>query len=286
MCRIFGFRSVLFSQVHSSLVSADNALVNQSTRHPDGWGVAYYIGQTPHLIKSTQSAIDCHIFQKISGVVSSQSVVAHVRNATEGELSILNTHPFQYGKWVFAHNGNIKNLAKHKDKLLALISPEIKRFILGDTDSEIIFFILLSQIKKRTCLESPTITNQEFSDLIRNGLQSIVDLIGKLTDDDAGLPTENYLTFVLTNGSYMFGVQAGQPLYYSTYKNYCPERDTCANFNDTCENLTTTGAINHLILSSEPLQGENIWIKLLPGEFVSVDDNMNLFKDQYILPFN
>ena len=43
MCRLFGFRSVLRSQVHRSLRSADNALAVQSRVHPDGWGVAYYV---------------------------------------------------------------------------------------------------------------------------------------------------------------------------------------------------------------------------------------------------
>ena len=41
MCRLFGFRSVIPSQVHQSLVGAENALMLQSDRHPDGWGVAW-----------------------------------------------------------------------------------------------------------------------------------------------------------------------------------------------------------------------------------------------------
>ncbi|NOS35310.1 MAG: class II glutamine amidotransferase, partial [Deltaproteobacteria bacterium] len=63
MCRLFGFRSVIHSQVHSSLVSADNALAFQSNEHPDGWGVAYYIAGAPHIVKTSHSAIDCKIFQ-------------------------------------------------------------------------------------------------------------------------------------------------------------------------------------------------------------------------------
>ena len=43
MCRLFGFRSVIPSQMHRSLIAADNALGRQSERHPDGWGVAYYV---------------------------------------------------------------------------------------------------------------------------------------------------------------------------------------------------------------------------------------------------
>ena len=57
MCRLFGFRSVIPSQVHRSLLSAENALVWQSERHPDGWGVAYFVGGIPHLIKSAETAI-------------------------------------------------------------------------------------------------------------------------------------------------------------------------------------------------------------------------------------
>ena len=108
MCRLFGFRSVIQSQVHRSLVSADNAIGVQSAHHPDGWGVAYYVGGAPHLVKSAASAVSDRIFQRVSGVVASDTVVAHVRKATHGELSPLNAHPFQYGRWIFAHNGNIR----------------------------------------------------------------------------------------------------------------------------------------------------------------------------------
>ena len=109
MCRIFGFRSVIQSQVHHSLLDAENALATQSTLHPDGWGVAYYVAHAPHVIKSEATALDDHLFRRVSGVVSSETVLAHIRNATLGEKSILNTHPFQYGHWPFIHNGNIKN---------------------------------------------------------------------------------------------------------------------------------------------------------------------------------
>ena len=74
MCRLFGFRSVIQSQVHRSLVSADNALLLQSSDHPDGWGVAYYQEGSPHLIKSASTAIDDHLFRRVSGIVSSQTV--------------------------------------------------------------------------------------------------------------------------------------------------------------------------------------------------------------------
>ena len=104
----FWFRSVIQSQVHQSLVHAENALRIQSERHPDGWGVAYYHAGTLHVIKSDDQQLMTTFFRHISGVVSSETVVAHIRKTTVGQNSIINTHPFQFGPWVFVHNGNIK----------------------------------------------------------------------------------------------------------------------------------------------------------------------------------
>ena len=64
MCRLFGFRSVIPSQVHRSLLSADNALGTQSSQHPDGWGVAFYVDGSPHLTKSPSTA---HYLPNIAG---------------------------------------------------------------------------------------------------------------------------------------------------------------------------------------------------------------------------
>ena len=56
MCRLFGFRSVIQSQVHRTLMDADNALGTQSTEHRDGWGVAYYVDGAPHITRSPTTA--------------------------------------------------------------------------------------------------------------------------------------------------------------------------------------------------------------------------------------
>ena len=69
MCRMFGFRSVIPSQVHRSLLIADNALGLQSAQHPDGWGVAHYIDGAPHVIRSSETALSDQLFHRVSGVV-------------------------------------------------------------------------------------------------------------------------------------------------------------------------------------------------------------------------
>lgn len=276
MCRLFGFRSVILSQVHTSLLSADNALHVQSNNHPDGWGVSYYQNGAPHVIKSSASAVKDSIFQKVSGVVSSNTVLAHIRKATLGSKNILNTHPFQYGHWVFAHNGNIKNFDQHKDEIKRKIHPQFQRFILGDTDSEILFYFLLTKMSLHSNLEEVSYPIDKLADAIREAITEIVSIIGDMSKiDDAG-ETETYLTFIITNGVTMLAHQGGKNLYYSTYKNRCPDRDTCPSLNPSCEAPTQDGYINHLIFSSEPLSGENIWEPLSFGQIVGVDGNMKL----------
>lgn len=286
MCRIFGFRSVLTSKVHSSLLSADNALIGQSEIHPHGWGVAYYLEHTPHVIKSTEKAMDCNIFQRVSGVVSSQTVIAHIRNATQGELSILNSHPFQYGDWTFAHNGNIKNFDKVKPEIIKRICPDLVRYILGATDSEHIFFYLLSKIKNHFSLKRHLVPMGDLFHILEVAIEELVALIGDLCSHDKPIPTENYLTFVLSNGYTMMAFEGGQPLHLCTYKKQCPERDTCPEFAPMCEAAPAKdGKVNHFIVSSEPLEGQNVWQKLSSGTLVGIDADMRLHKHQIPLNF-
>lgn len=276
MCRLFGFRSVIQSQVHHSLLKAENALETQSQGHPHGWGVAYYIAGTPHLIKSEKSALNDQIFKRVSGVVSSQTVLAHVRNATEGSINLLNTHPFQFGPWVFAHNGNIKAFKGHHRALLACVTPSLRPFILGDTDSELLFFIILSQISNKIELLSSQVSYPDLEAALQRALEAVIKIIGDYCTDEAAGDTETYLTFILTNGKTMIAHQGGKKLFYSTYKNRCPERDQCSSYNATCENRVDSGQVNHLLIASEPLSGENIWLPLGPSQIVGVDEQMKL----------
>lgn len=276
MCRLFGFRSVIQSQVHQSLIQAENALEVQSHKHPDGWGVCYYISGHPHIIKSEKTAIDDSIFKQVSGIVSSQTVLAHIRNATLGEVNILNTHPFQYGNWVFAHNGNIKNFDEHREEIVNRVSPDLRRFILGKTDSELLFYFILSTLKRKIDLTLKDCSVDIMRESICEALGELKSLIGEYSKIDAAERTETFLTFILTNGESMVAHQGGKNLFYSTYKNKCADRDNCPSFSDECESPTKSGFVNHLIFSSEPLSGDNIWIPMEPGQIIGVDGKMRL----------
>jgi predicted glutamine amidotransferase len=273
MCRLFGFRSVIPSQVHASLLAAENALGAQSNAHPDGWGVAYYVDGSPHVTKSPTHALGDQLFHRLSGLVSSETVLAHVRKATQGNKGLLNCHPFQFGRWVFAHNGDIPGFADGlMPRLREEIAPRLRRFVLGDTDSETIFFIFLSLLERY----SPLSERPELGDVVA-AVQATLELVRGICQahvSDASL----LLTFIVTDGDVMVATQGGKELSFSTYKQRCPDRETCQSLSAACEAPSPDGRVNHLIVSSERLQGSNVWEELSLGDILAVDARMRVVR--------
>ncbi len=271
MCRLFGFRSVIASQVHRSLVAADNALGRQSVQHPDGWGVAYYVDGAPHVTRSPSHALSDALFHRVSGVVSSETVLAHVRKATQGPLTVLNCHPFQYGRWVFAHNGDVPRFHNAWRRLLIEeIAPNLRRFILGETDSEVLFFLFLTRLAER----GPLGKHQAVGDVIDALARAMTDVATICAPLEAG---ENLTTTcIVTDGTTMVAHHGGRELYWSSHKTRCADRDNCPSLSAECEAPSKSGHVNHLIFSSEPLSGENVWNEMQRGQLVGVDWRMRV----------
>lgn len=284
MCRLFGFRSIIPSQVHRSLVSAENALVWQSKKHSDGWGVGYFVQGFPHVIKSASTAMEDALFRRVSGIVASHTVVAHLRLATKGHNSLINSHPFQYGNWVFAHNGDIPEFGELRGELTARVPPVLRRFILGDTDSEVFFYLLLGHLTRRLgaldhALHQRNTPIEAVFEATRDAVREVEEVTGLDCYDPQDADRKLLLSFVLTNGELLIAHQGGKDLLYSTHKVCCPERDSCPSFGASCEAAATEGPVNHLVISSEELHGENVWTALTPGQMIGVDARMGLHID-------
>jgi predicted glutamine amidotransferase len=272
MCRLFGFRSVIPSQVHRSLLAAENALGKQSNDHPDGWGVAFYVDGSPHVTRSPEFALGDQLFHRLSGVVASETVLAHVRRATQGAKTVLNCHPFQYGHWVFAHNGDIPDFASVREAVLAEVAPKLRRFVLGDTDSELGFFLFLTYLSAYGPLG-----RRHAVDDVAAALKKTVRRLREICD---GRDAEKraLLTFIVTDGDTMAAIHGGKELYWSTYKTRCSDREACPSLSSECEGPSRSGFVNHFILSSEPLQGENVWEPLSEGDVLGVDWRMRVLR--------
>lgn len=272
MCRLFGFRSVVPSQVHRSLLAADNALGKQSNAHQDGWGVVFYVDGSPHVTKSPVHALSDQLFHRLSGVVASETVLAHVRRATQGDKTVLNCHPFQYGRWVCAHNGDVPEFSRHRQTLLKEIAPNLRRFILGETDSEVVFFMFLTFLAGYGPL-----SRRHSVDDVSSALRVAVRRVREICDGE-DIEKRALLTLIVTDGDTMVAAHGGRELYWSSYKTRCSDRDSCPSLSAECEAPSQSGFVNHFIVSSEPLQGENVWEPLSEGDVLGVDWRMRVLR--------
>ena len=93
---------------------------------------------------------------------------------------------------------------------------------------------------------------------------------------DNGAEKPSLLTMIVTDGTTMAAVEGGKELYWSTYKGRCADRDTCPSLSPECEAPTQSGFVNHLLFSSEKIEGENVWTPMEQGQIIGVDWRMKL----------
>ena len=130
--------------------------------HKDGWGVAYFDDQDVFLLRESRPAAESGLvrFMEKHGPTS-DLVISHIRQATQGKLALRNTQPFQRelgGRaHVFAHNGDMPSI---KDEC-CLDSHRFRP--IGDTDSEFAFCCLLQRLEKlwdRETEEPPSVESR------------------------------------------------------------------------------------------------------------------------------
>jgi predicted glutamine amidotransferase len=113
--------------------------------HADGWGIAFFEGKGVRLFLDPQPSAQSPVAELVRHYpIRSLNVIAHIRKATQGIVSLENTHPFQrelWGKyWVFAHNGNLPQFRPELDGSFVPV---------GNTDSEFIFCWLLQCLRQQ-----------------------------------------------------------------------------------------------------------------------------------------
>jgi predicted glutamine amidotransferase len=130
----------------------DNYLDGNS--HLDGYGFAYgnfgkqlNIDKSPYFWKQ-----DLKINQILETITKSKPdiIIGHLRKTSSSDKTngkhINNTHPFTYNNFVIAHNGKIKDFKSKKYKILEIIDDKYKGQIKGSTDTELLFYLILTTI--------------------------------------------------------------------------------------------------------------------------------------------
>ena len=138
MCRVFGCVASEPVSIRHELLEAENPLIRQSEEHDSGWGMAVYErpdGSDLKLVRFPEAAHSDGSFTHATEM-RGRIFNVHVRRATMGGLSLVNTHPFCLGSYSFGHNGTVVRYQR-------LLAPGVSRPV-GDTDSELLFNLIMS----------------------------------------------------------------------------------------------------------------------------------------------
>lgn len=262
MCRLYAMRANEPTRVECGLVHAQNALMAQSQgdreglMHGHGWGVADYPDGVPVIEKQTWAAFEGEHFTKAAARVYAHTVVAHVRRATIGPVSVENTHPFNHGRWIFAHNGTVPGFEEVRFKMLDQMDPLHRSEIRGQTDSEHVFRYLLSLF-----LQHP---EQGLHDVVRRGLDQVV-----AWSTEAAPDKKIGLNVVLTDGETLVGSRLNRSLYYL-------RRDhlhVCTICGKTHVHHDAKQPYRAIELASEPVTEDEVWTEVPNGVvFISTPD--------------
>jgi predicted glutamine amidotransferase len=255
MCQLLGMNSRLPASLHLSFTGFSRR-GGGTDHHADGWGIAFFesdgaqAGKGIRYFVDKQSAATSPIAQMLrSYPIKSHNVIAHVRKATVGQVTLENSHPFVrelWGRyWVFAHNGDLKDFSP---RLHGSFRP------VGDTDSELSFCWLLQELAKSHA-GSPSVTELSLT------LRDLVPQIAR----------HGTFNFLLSNGQALW-THASTDLHYLVREHPFSEvhlRDEDVKF----DLAQLNGPEDRLaIVVTEPLTSNENWIRLVPGELVTFVD--------------
>jgi glutamine amidotransferase len=137
---------LLFKPDHSLIDQSLHARLGVETTNGDGFGVGWYGANTdtPTVFRSVEPAWNDRNLREVAGHVESPLFLAHIRASTGTPVQQTNCHPFRYGRWLWVHNGLVRDFVHLKRELALAVDESLYSFIEGSTDSELLFYLALT----------------------------------------------------------------------------------------------------------------------------------------------
>jgi len=259
-----------------------NSLIHQSYHaeemseplNGDGFGLGWYnnsIRIEPGLYKSITPAWSDLNLKTNAGIIRSNCLMAHIRAATEGAVSIQNSHPFRYNQYLMMHNGGIPEFKVIKRDLINILSSHYYQWIKGSTDSEHIFALYMQTVSDLSSGKDGGELSLKFlAECFIKTFAIIEDLKAK-----RGLSTPSVYNMVITDGNRMIATRystdpnhVSRTLYIAQGKKYVCE-------GNICHMLPANGNISSVLVVSEKLdEFAEKWIPIKDNCILMIDKDL------------
>lgn len=180
----------------------------QDSSAVSGIGIGFYQGDEVLHKKQPRRESEPVTWNAFLEGVKTDCALMHARRPTVGDFRSENTHPFRYRRWLFAHTGTIDRFEAIRDGLRNAVHGFLLRNIRGQTDSELLFYVVLSFLHDAGRLDDRSVTGDDV-DLAMRAAVSLVDRLSA----EVGAPKPE-LNILLTNGVLMAAMSRGSKLHY------------------------------------------------------------------------
>jgi predicted glutamine amidotransferase len=153
MCRWLAYsgspillEELLYKPEHSLIDQSLHSRLGVETTNGDGFGVGWYgpDAQTPAVFHSIEPAWNDRNLREVAGHVLSPLFLAHIRASTGTAVQQTNCHPFRHGRWLWVHNGLVRDFHRVKRELALAVDESLFPQMEGSTDSEMLFYLALT----------------------------------------------------------------------------------------------------------------------------------------------
>jgi predicted glutamine amidotransferase len=153
MCRWLAYsgspillEALLYRPEHSLIDQSRHARLGVETTNGDGFGVGWYAPdvELPAVFRTIEPAWNDRNVREVASHVNSPLFLAHIRASTGTAVQQTNCHPFRYGKWLWVHNGLVRDFHLVKRDLSLAVDESLYPYIEGSADSETLFYLALT----------------------------------------------------------------------------------------------------------------------------------------------
>ena len=153
MCRWLAYsgspillEELLYKPEHSLIDQSLHSRLGVETTNGDGFGVGWYgpDTETPAVFHSIEPAWNDRNLREVAGHVQSPLFLAHIRASTGTAVQQTNCHPFRHGRWLWVHNGLVRDFHRVKRELALAVEESLYPHMEGSTDSEMLFYLALT----------------------------------------------------------------------------------------------------------------------------------------------
>jgi predicted glutamine amidotransferase len=153
MCRWIAYsgspillEELLYKPDHSLIDQSLHARMGVETTNGDGFGVGWYgtNSEVPAVFHSVEPAWNERNLRELASHVESPLFLAHIRASTGTAVQQTNCHPFRHGRWLWVHNGLVREFQRIKRDLAIMVDESLYPYIEGSTDSELMFYLALT----------------------------------------------------------------------------------------------------------------------------------------------